>query len=262
MNKPFILLIALFFGSCSLLMPNDSLYDRMANERQHYSFFNPQDDFDVVAGDKNRFEWEDDSQRLGNLNEKKNKTLEEELYYLENIQSDEEYDFYKRVSPKLGSTSEKIYYLRLQPSSRRVYASSKGLKIGQRVAFENDSYNPLMLDSRDPNQLISTPDVQGVPINSAPINRAPANYSDQQDANFSGSFESFESKLSQYQPRISQIQLYQGMTKPQVINAMGHPDFQEYAGNPRLENEKWTYQSEGQRRELYFEGGRLDGWID
>jgi len=51
-----------------------------------------------------------------------------------------------------------------------------------------------------------------------------------------------------------------GMSKQDVQRLLGVPLKVEIAGNPRLENERWAYNYEGQARFVYFESGKVDNW--
>lgn len=51
-----------------------------------------------------------------------------------------------------------------------------------------------------------------------------------------------------------------GMEKSEVIELWGKPAKIEIAGNPKFENERWSFLEGGAVRQIYFEGGRLQGW--
>ena len=51
-----------------------------------------------------------------------------------------------------------------------------------------------------------------------------------------------------------------GMSKNDVIKAWGRPDRIDVAGDPSYENERWAYLVRGERRVVYFESGRVEGW--
>lgn len=60
-------------------------------------------------------------------------SLKKELFALENSLSDEEYSDYMRYRGSLGSISEHIYFLKLNPRSRADYLQAKGLSKNKRV---------------------------------------------------------------------------------------------------------------------------------
>lgn len=63
-----------------------------------------------------------------------------------------------------------------------------------------------------------------------------------------------------YSPRDSRI-IARGMLKEDVVTKWGNPHRVDIAGDPRLENERWTFFEAGERRVVYFERGRVDGWV-
>lgn len=65
--------------------------------------------------------------------------------------------------------------------------------------------------------------------------------------------------LASLQPVYSSA-LQLGMTKDQVMSTWGRPARVEVAGNPRNENERWSFYENGQVKFVYFEGGAVQGW--
>jgi hypothetical protein len=51
-----------------------------------------------------------------------------------------------------------------------------------------------------------------------------------------------------------------GMKKIDVIESWGEPQKVEFAGDPRNENERWLYHSNGTSKYIYFEAGQVKGW--
>lgn len=56
------------------------------------------------------------------------------------------------------------------------------------------------------------------------------------------------------------IQLKEGMSKRQVIEMWGRPHRVEVAGDPRNQNERWSFVIAGNVSQIYFENGRVEGW--
>jgi hypothetical protein len=54
--------------------------------------------------------------------------------------------------------------------------------------------------------------------------------------------------------------LYLGMEKEQVLKNWGRPSKVDIAGNPKLQNERWSFVEDGNIRQVYFEGGKVQGW--
>lgn len=52
-----------------------------------------------------------------------------------------------------------------------------------------------------------------------------------------------------------------GMTKLQVQDLWGSPTRVDVAGNPSNENERWSFYESGKVRQVFFEKGRVAGWI-
>jgi hypothetical protein len=50
------------------------------------------------------------------------------------------------------------------------------------------------------------------------------------------------------------------MQKSTVISSWGRPVKVEIAGDPRNENEKWSFSENGKMRHVYFESGVVQGW--
>lgn len=59
-----------------------------------------------------------------------------------------------------------------------------------------------------------------------------------------------------------------GMAKQRVKRTLGSPNQVEVAGNPKYENERWTYEENvptldgyyKEKKVIYFEGGSVVGW--
>lgn len=52
-----------------------------------------------------------------------------------------------------------------------------------------------------------------------------------------------------------------GMSKTSVIEVWGNPHRVDVAGNPRLENERWTFYEAGSKKYIYFASGQVEGWV-
>lgn len=58
----------------------------------------------------------------------------------------------------------------------------------------------------------------------------------------------------------SQEGLALGMEKNEVIGIWGRPHRVDVAGDPRYQNERWSFVESGRRKTVYFEQGRVQGW--
>lgn len=54
--------------------------------------------------------------------------------------------------------------------------------------------------------------------------------------------------------------LYLGMDKEQVVKIWGRPSKVDIAGNPKQQNERWSFVEDGNVKQVYFEGGKVEGW--
>lgn len=61
--------------------------------------------------------------------------------------------------------------------------------------------------------------------------------------------------------QIDAPRLREGMGKQAVRRMMGEPMRVDVAGNPRHENERWAFTQNGEVQYVYFEGGRVHGWV-
>lgn len=55
-------------------------------------------------------------------------------------------------------------------------------------------------------------------------------------------------------------ELFLGMEKSEVIDVWGKPARVEIAGNPKNQNERWSFVEDGNVKQVYFEGGKVQGW--
>jgi len=55
-------------------------------------------------------------------------------------------------------------------------------------------------------------------------------------------------------------ELFLGMDKNEVMEMWGKPARVEIAGNPANQNERWSFREDGNIRQVYFEGGKVQGW--
>lgn len=55
-------------------------------------------------------------------------------------------------------------------------------------------------------------------------------------------------------------ELFLGMGKEAVVDSWGRPHRVDVAGDPRHQNERWSFYSNGQVKTVYFEQGQVQGW--
>jgi hypothetical protein len=119
-------------GACALTTDRSYLAEM---ERDDESFFKPREDFPVVPGDDGQ-DWrgeEEMRQRTPasiseRFKEKQRSSLEKQLSRLESSQSEGAFAHYQQHRARLGSTSERIYFLQLpNRQEREDYLASRGL---------------------------------------------------------------------------------------------------------------------------------------
>lgn len=59
---------------------------------------------------------------------------------------------------------------------------------------------------------------------------------------------------------IHSSELFLGMLKSEVVNLWGKPSRVEIAGNPKNQNERWSFVEDGNVKQVYFEDGKVQGW--
>ncbi len=59
---------------------------------------------------------------------------------------------------------------------------------------------------------------------------------------------------------IHSSELFLGMEKSEVVDVWGKPARVEIAGNPKNQNERWSFVEDGNVRQVYFENGKVHGW--
>lgn len=119
------------FSSCSAFQTGRTYLTEM--EQDDSSFFNPREDFPVVAGDTGRF-WNTESERRArtptSIEEREedlhSRSLRHELKDLEGSQSEESLNQYSSHKHQFRTISEKIYFLKLHPRERAEYLESRG----------------------------------------------------------------------------------------------------------------------------------------
>jgi hypothetical protein len=102
-------------------------------ENDDSTFFNPKEDFPIVAGDTGRY-WTSEKERRARtpaseddlMEDRTTRALRAELKSLEAGQSEEGLEFYEKHKHQLTTPSEKIYFLKLANAERREYLMTRG----------------------------------------------------------------------------------------------------------------------------------------
>jgi hypothetical protein len=126
-----ILLFLFSLTSCSQMYTHRDYLSEM--EHDDSSFYRPNVDFPVMAGDSGRT-WESTNERVQRTpateSEKQDQRnayfLKQELKRLESKQSDGSYELYQKYKHQLATTSERIYFLKLPTYERKDYLASRG----------------------------------------------------------------------------------------------------------------------------------------
>lgn len=153
MQRRSLVVISLLFlsQSCAQFHTGRSFLSEMS--RDDSSFYQPNEDFPIVAGDTGDIGITEEERRLRtpksfqDIAESRHRAvLLDELRTLENEQSDGASKFYERHKHKFSTVSEKIYFLNLPPSERKDYLASRGFLIESRrdiastgIPYRNDS---------------------------------------------------------------------------------------------------------------------------
>ena len=117
--------------SCTQMLTHRDYLSEM--EHDDSSFYRPNQDFPVVAGDTGRT-YETSSERRNrtpaSLEDKRDQRdrsyLSQELRQLESKQSENSSALYEKYKNHMGSISEKIYFLKLPSYERKEYLLSRG----------------------------------------------------------------------------------------------------------------------------------------
>lgn len=132
MSARYFIFLSLFaFTGCAELYTGRSYLSEM--ERDDSSFFNPREDFPIVAGDSGR-DWMSESERrqrtpasAQDLSENMaSRALKSELRTLEGMQTEESFEMYQTHLKSLPTVSDRIYFLKLPQNERRDYLISRG----------------------------------------------------------------------------------------------------------------------------------------
>lgn len=132
MSARFLILFSLFaFTGCAELYTGRSYLSEM--EQDDSRFFNPRQDFPIVAGDSGR-DWMSESERrqrtpasTEDVSENMaSRALKSELRTLEGMQTEESLEMYQSHLKSLPTVSDRIYFLKLPQHERRDYLISRG----------------------------------------------------------------------------------------------------------------------------------------
>lgn len=149
----FFIPLMILLASCSQFGDQRNYLSDLDGESGH--FFEPEDDFPVVAGDSGR-RWETDKERRHRIPkspedlalERREKSLARELASLEDRQTTRSLDLYERHKHFFKNNSEKIYFLKIPAHERVDYLSSRGfLSQDNRLSQSEGLRAPASVDS-------------------------------------------------------------------------------------------------------------------
>lgn len=149
-----IFTIALMTASCAELNIGRSYLTEMEHDDSRY--FKPQEDFQVVSGDTGK-DWMDERERRARTPASENdladdyqtRSLKKELRDLEGMQTEENLEFYQKYKTALGSTSSRIYFLKIPARERQDYLMSRGIIEEPKVAATTMQERMLAAQKRD-----------------------------------------------------------------------------------------------------------------
>lgn len=153
-SRLFFSLLLLFPMGCSQFQTGRSFLTEM--EHEDFSFYHPHDDFPVVSGDTGRDYMTEKERRSrtpasqSDLQETQaSRALRSELKGLESGQSEENLEFYEKHKHQLGTTSEKIYFLKLPARERRDYLLSRGFLQEEKGSLYTDREKMFAMKKQD-----------------------------------------------------------------------------------------------------------------
>lgn len=210
------------------MFTNRTFIDEM--DREDGEYWVPGQDFQVTAGDsgqayRSRGEINRRTPAVG-MNKRtyeEEESIRRELIRRENALTEREFSQYREAQSSFTTDSERIYYLSLSPYERELYLQSKDGNAA-------DSYSS---------------------------GRAPASFGDMNypKSHQMNTLDLIAPAVPEYGPEINV-----GMAKDQVLEMWGRPARVDVAGDPRYQNERWSFYQNGQMKTVYFENGQVQGW--
>ncbi len=227
-----VIIFLVFLSSCAGVLSRRSV---IHDTRYISDYFVPGEDFEVIPGDKGFYK----DSPINNLrkNQLAGKSMEQrseynalvkELRDKENKLTSSEYRYYSSVRPHLETVSEKIYYLNLSAYDKQNYISAK--KTGQLKLMPGYAAT-----YRGSNKL-----------------------ADKKNRKISSSRPTFPINVADSSRENLNIGL--GMTKEDIYRRWGRPNSIDIAGDPRYQNERWSFYRNGKVQQVFFYGGYVEGW--
>ena len=141
-----VLTLLVSTSSCTQMMSHRDYLSEM--EHDDSTFYRPNQDFPVVAGDTGRT-YETKSERRNRTpasaedrrEERDRSYLSQELRQLESRQSENSSELYEKYKNQMGSISEKIYFLKLPTYERKEYLLSRGLIKSEPRTYQPSEYS-------------------------------------------------------------------------------------------------------------------------
>lgn len=131
----FSLLTLMTLTSCAEMQMGRGYLAEMLNNDDDSSFFRPEKDFPVVAGDSGD-SFRSPAAETEPMNDRSSRALRSELRSLESAEPEESSSLYAEYKDKMRSTSERIYFLKLPPRERKEYLMTRGfIKEPERPMF-------------------------------------------------------------------------------------------------------------------------------
>jgi hypothetical protein len=149
-SKLLILQFMLLCTSCAMMDSRD--YDMVMNERFDDEMWVPEKDFPIVPGDSGRA-FRSDNEIINRVpaGEKMardlsyNRSLHQELKILESKLNESEWEDYLKIRNQLGSTSQKIYFLKLSYNEKLAYLNARNINVKRSYTvqdvYKNDIYS-------------------------------------------------------------------------------------------------------------------------
>lgn len=217
-----LLVLPVFLVSCAGLFPGRSFIDEM--DRGPEETWIPGEDFQMVAGDEGTaFRGSDEIARRTPASRYEKK------------RTDAERSIDSELKRKI-STLDEMTYAQFQRDKRVLANASEQIYYLGLTLREKAEYVRLKQSGGEANTT------------------KPYSYLSNYRAEDNLSLKSF------YQSRYEEKALQMGMNKQDVVANWGEPQNVDFAGDPRMQNERWSFREKGKVHRVYFESGVVQGW--
>lgn len=219
----FLLILVGMLSSCAGLFPGRTYIDEM--DRESEGMWTPGEDFSMVAGD---------SGEAFRTHDEITKRTPATAYSREQMEYERTLNM--QLKQKISTLDEQSYAIFKRDrallgsiSEQIYYLDLSPSERASYVALKREGSNKM--DKDKPYAYLG-------------------NYQDSKDLSLRSYFDS----------RYERQALHLGMSKQEVISTWGEPLGVDFAGDPKLQNERWSFRQQGKVHHVYFEAGKVQGW--